>query len=127
MSHRITVVNDSVEFLDLMRDVLGDAGYTVTTFEGDLTAIDAIAASEPEILVIDLRLGGKAPTGWDIALMARSDDRLRGVPVVLCSADSQQLRDRRDEMTATADIHLLAKPFGLSEAEELVARLLDRR
>ncbi len=123
---RITVVNDSVDFLELMREILGDAGYAVTTFEGDATSIDQIAASAPDLLVIDLRLGGFAPTGWDVALMARAHDALRDVPIVVCSADPGLLRERMDEMATLADLHVLAKPFGLADAEELVDRLLAR-
>ncbi|MGQ0608928.1 MAG: response regulator [Chloroflexota bacterium] len=125
-SPRITVVNDSVEFLDVMRDILGGAGYVVSTFEGDATSIDEIAASVPDLLVIDLRIGGFAPTGWDVALMARAHDALRDVPIVVCSADTRQLRERMDEMATVADLHVLGKPFGLADAEELVGRLLAR-
>lgn len=74
---RIWVVNDSADFLDLMRDVLSDAGYAVTTFEGRATRVEEIAASAPDLLVIDLLLGGDDPTGWEIAMLARAHDRLR--------------------------------------------------
>lgn len=123
---RITVVNDSAEFLELMRDILSDAGYHVSTYNGDTTGIDEIAGSRPDLLVIDLRLGGSDPSGWDIALMARADEYLRDVPIIICSADTFQLRQRQSEMSALADIHVLPKPFGLSDAEELVGRLLAR-
>lgn len=123
---RITVINDSADFLDLMQEILADAGYEVTTFHADETSIERIAASGPDLLVIDLRLGGRDPTGWDVALMARAHDRLRDIPIVICSADALELNRRRDEMTALADMHVLAKPFGLADAEELVGRLVSR-
>ncbi|MDQ3688934.1 MAG: response regulator [Chloroflexota bacterium] len=123
---RITVVNDSTEFLELMQELLGDAGYEVTTIRGDETSIDGIAASAPDLLVIDLRLGGVDPTGWDVALMARVHDLLREVPIVICSADADGLRQRNAEMSALADVHVLAKPFGGGDAEDLVGRLIAR-
>jgi CheY-like chemotaxis protein len=123
---RITVVNDSAEFLELMRDILSDAGYRVSTFDGDLTSFEQIAASKPDLLVIDLRLGGLEPGGWDIALLARADDALQDIPIIICSADMVQLRQRQEEMSAQADVHVLAKPFSLADAEELIGRLLAR-
>ena len=123
---RITVINDSAEFLDLMRDLLSDAGYHVSTFKGAVTPIEDIAASHPDLLVIDLRLGGPERDGWSIAMLARSAASLETVPIIICSADLEQLRLRQDEMTVHADVHVLAKPFGLADAEELIGRLLAR-
>jgi CheY-like chemotaxis protein len=124
---RITVINDTPEFLELMDEILGrGAGYDVAALHGDQVTIDEIAETNPDLLLVDLRLGGGNPTGWDIVLMARADDRVRDVPVIVCSADVQQLQEREAEMSAIADVHILAKPFNLDVLEELVARLLSR-
>jgi DNA-binding response OmpR family regulator len=124
---RITVVNDTPEFLELMDEILGrEAGFDVSPLHGDHVTIDEIAETDPDLLLVDLRLGGGNPTGWDIVLMARVEDRLREVPVIVCSADLQQLQQREEEMSAMADVHILAKPFNLDALEELVARLLGR-
>jgi len=123
---RITVVNDNEQFLALMHDLLTEEGYAVAVVEGDTASIEGIAATDPDLLVIDLRLGSTAPSGWDVLLMARAHEPLRDVPVILCSADLIELRARADEMAAIADVHVLEKPFGIEEAEELVRRLLER-
>ena len=123
---RITVVNDNEQFLALMHDLLSQEGYDVQVIDGDTATIEAIAATDPDLIVIDLRLGAEAPSGWDILLMARAHDALREVPVVLCSADLVELRSRADEMVSIADVHVLEKPFRIEEAEELVRRLLER-
>ena len=109
-----------------MHDLLTEEGYAVAVVEGDTASIEGIAATDPDLLVIDLRLGSTAPSGWDVLLMARAHEPLRDVPVILCSADLIELRARADEMAAIADVHVLEKPFGIEEAEELVRRLLER-
>ena len=123
---RITVVNDNEQFLALMHDLLSEEGYDVKVVDGDTATIEKIAATDPDLLVIDLRLGSTAPSGWDVLLMARAHEPLREIPVVLCSADIVELRARADEMAAIADVHVLEKPFRIEEAEELVRRLLER-
>ena len=123
---RITVVNDNEQFLALMNDLLSQEGYDVKVVDGDTATIKAIAATDPDLLVIDLRLGSTAASGWDVLLMARPHEALREIPIVLCSADVVELRARSDEMAAIADIHVLEKPFRIEEAEELVRRLLKR-
>ena len=123
---RITVVNDNEQFLALMHDLLSQEGYDVKVVDGDTATIDGIAATDPDLLVIDLRLGSTAPSGWDVLLMARAHEPLRKIPVVLCSADIVELRSRKEEMSSIADVHILEKPFRIEQAEELVRRLLER-
>jgi DNA-binding response OmpR family regulator len=123
---RITVVNDNEQFLALMYDLLTQEGYDVKVVDGDTATIEGIAATDPDLLVVDLRLGSTAPSGWDMLLMARAHEPIRTIPVVICSADVVELRKRSDEMAAIADVHVLEKPFRIEEAEELVRRLLER-
>ncbi len=125
---RVTVVNDRPEFLDVMREILEPAGHEVTTMEGDELDVDQLAATQPDLLIIDLRLDPEKSrlTGWDIIVLARADDRTGSVPIILCSADQIGTRDHGDELQALADVHILLKPFALAEMEDLVRRLLAR-
>ena len=122
---RITVVNDSPDFLELMSAILDeDAGYEVTLFDGDQTSIDEIAASAPDLLIVDLIIG--AASGWEIVALSRADVRLSGCPIVVCSADVQSLREKADELERIGDVHILEKPFTLDQITETVARLVGR-
>ena len=90
---RISVVNDNADFLELMSAILDDdAGYDVTVFSGESTAIADIAAADPALIIVDLLLGGAS--GWEIVTLARADERLADVPIIICSADVIALRDR---------------------------------
>jgi two-component system cell cycle response regulator DivK len=123
--HRISVLNDNPEFLELMTDILdGDGGYEVATFEDPTTSVDDLAASRPALVIVDLLLGGAS--GWEIIALSRADERLASVPVIVCSADVAALRDRADDFARIGDIHVLAKPFGIDELLQLVDRLLQR-
>jgi DNA-binding response OmpR family regulator len=123
--HRISVVNDNPEFLELMTDILdGDGGYEVMTFEDPTTSVDDLAASNPDVVIVDLLLGGAS--GWEIVALSRADDRLATVPIILCSADVAGLRDRADDFERIGDIHVLPKPFGIDELMQLVERVLQR-
>ncbi len=123
---RISVVNDNPEFLDLMAAILAeDAGYEVILFNGDTTTIDEIAASDPQLLIVDLLLGGAS--GWEIVTLARADPRLASVPVLICSADVTALNDRAEELERVSDVHVLRKPFGVDELTDSVAELVDRK
>ena len=121
---RISVVDDSLEFLDLIRDVLGTR-YEVTT-HAVVHDVAALAASAPDLLVLDLHCGGPQGglTGWEILALARSDAALRDVPAVVCSGDLAALREDRIRLVAYGDVQLVAKPFDVGAFEQIVDRML---
>ena len=122
---RISVLNDNPEFLELMSAILDeDAGYEVTLFNEEATSVDELAASKPDLIIVDLLLGGAS--GWEIVALSRADERLAHIPIVVCSADVGGLRDRADELERIGNVHGLAKPFGIDELTELVERLVGR-
>ena len=122
---RISVVNDNAEFLDLMAAILDeDAGYDVSLFNGEVVAMDELAASDPQLIIVDLLLGGAS--GWEIVTLARSDQRLADVPIIVCSADVTALRDRETDLERIGNVRVLAKPFAIDEVTELAERLIGR-
>lgn len=121
---RITVIDDSAEFLDLMRDVL-EAEHEVLTYNV-VRSIAEIAASAPDLLLIDLHSGGPTGglTGWEILALARSHPDLRDVPAVVCSADLAALREDRIRLLAYGDVQLIGKPFDVLAFEQIIERML---
>jgi CheY-like chemotaxis protein len=122
---RISVLNDNPDFLELMSAILDeDAGYEVTLLNGLETGIDQLASSEPDLIIVDLLLGGAS--GWEVVTMSRADERLAEVPIIVCSADVATLRDRADELKSISNVHVLPKPFGIDDMTGLVERLIGR-
>ena len=122
---RITVVNDHPDFLELMEEILEDERHEVTPIDGDLPgALEAIIASRPELLVIDLRIGTEKLHGWDIAQQIRRQSAFEGLPVVLCSADLLALGGLEADLSETMRTAALAKPFGINELTNLVSVML---
>jgi CheY-like chemotaxis protein len=122
---RISVVNDNPDFLELMSAILDeDAGYDVRLFDGQGTVIDELVDSEPDLVIVDLLLGGAS--GWEIVSLGRADERLADVPIIVCSADVAALRERADELERVGNVHVLAKPFSIDQITELVEQLIGR-
>ena len=120
---RISVLNDNPDFLELMSAILDeDAGYEVALFAGEETSIDQLAASNPDLVIVDLLLGGVS--GWEIVTLARADHRLADVPIIVCSADVNGLRSRATELERIGKVHLMPKPFGIEEMTALVQELI---
>jgi CheY-like chemotaxis protein len=123
--HRVTVVNDSPEFLSLMGELLEADRYHASLIDGDeMSSIEPIRATNPQLLIVDLRLEGAAISGWEILQAIRADEELAQLPIIICTADSFQLADRAEEMAQIPGVEVLLKPFGIEELDALVRRLI---
>ena len=121
---RITVVNDTESFLNLIREALDDR-YSVTTFNGLHLTTEDLVDSRPDLIMVDLVMRGRELSGWDIIQLSRADDRLSSVPIIVCSADSGQLRERAADLATILSLTVLEKPFGLDELDAAVAGALE--
>lgn len=125
MATRITVVNDNPQFLELVRDILKDEHYAVTTIDGDLEgASERIVDSRPELVILDLRLGTDELHGWDIAQQLRREPSLEGLPMILCSGDVLALHALADDLERTKQVRTLQKPFAIAELIAAIDGLL---
>jgi len=121
---RITVVNDTESFLSLIRDALEDR-YMVATFDGENLTTARLKQSRPDLIMIDLVMRGRALSGWDVIQLVRADEQLAKVPIIVCSADSGQLRNRAADLATIASLTVLEKPFGLGELDAAVENALE--
>ncbi|MGH2429284.1 MAG: PAS domain-containing protein [Candidatus Limnocylindria bacterium] len=120
---RVTVVNDSQDFLQLMHDLLADR-YDVTLFTGEEIATEQLLASRPDILLVDMRLLPGQLSGWDIVILARAHRALRRVPVIICSADMDEIRTRQTAIDRMEGVQVLVKPFDVEILEQAIHDLL---
>jgi DNA-binding NtrC family response regulator len=126
---RISVIDDSAEFLQLMQELLAADGHQVTAFPTVEASIESVVASNPDLLFVDLRLRGGPLTvsGWELVVLARSHRHLMSTPVILCSADSWALKERAADLEQLDGVYVRPKPFEIDEMSELVERALARR
>jgi DNA-binding response OmpR family regulator len=123
----VTVVNDNLEFLKLMGDLLNEERYAVTLVDGDRDdAVDAIRASQPQALIIDLRLGKTELHGWDVLRSLRSDPNLSELPTLICTGDLRGLEEVADQLVGMRRVSTLKKPFDIDELFSKLDALLER-
>ncbi|HEY8600042.1 MAG TPA: response regulator [Thermomicrobiales bacterium] len=121
----IFVVNGAPDFFNLMRELLQDEAYNVTTTNYVPATFQQIGGAAPDVLILDLAVGQRA--GWDLLAALHADAATAGIPVILVSTDRRHLA----LATALADRYgptaVLQKPFDLDEMLALVAAALDKR
>lgn len=109
----ILVVEDDRAIARLIQDYLEQAGYSVTWTGDGITAVETIAATKPDLVVLDLGLPGQ--DGIDVMRAIRQTSSL---PVVVVTARGDET-DRIIGLELGADDYVV-KPFS---PRELVARV----
>jgi DNA-binding response OmpR family regulator len=109
----ILVVDDESKIVDLARDYLEHAGFTVLTAADGRAGLALIHTRTPDLLVLDL--GIPEPDGLDVIRAVRRDSNL---PIVVLTARDDEL-DKLIGLELGADDYI-TKPFS---PRELVARV----
>jgi two-component system, OmpR family, alkaline phosphatase synthesis response regulator PhoP len=109
----VLVVDDEPKIVDVVRDYLTAAGFSVATAADGPSALARARSQPPDLVVLDLGLPGM--DGLDVA---RELQRGSAVPIIMLTARSDEV-DRVLGLELGADDYLV-KPFS---PRELVARV----
>lgn len=115
MADRVLVADDDDAILVGMRLILEDEGYEVIISPSGPT-VEHVVQERPALIFLDVWMSGQ--DGRTICAAIKSDERTRGVPVVLSSANIEV--GRFAEECGADDI--LMKPFELDEVLRLARR-----
>jgi two-component system, NtrC family, nitrogen regulation response regulator NtrX len=83
MSSDVLIVDDEADIRDLVAGILEDEGYAVRTAQDSETALAAIQARKPSLLVLDIWMQGGGMDGLELLDMVKTLDP--DLPVVMIS------------------------------------------
>ena len=118
----VFVVNGSVEFLDVVRELLQDEHYNVTTTNFIPRTFHQIETARPSLLVVDLCHGEQA--GWDLLTALRQEAATRQIPVILVSTSKHYLERAEAEHVIWGGDRYLLKPFDLETLLHMIQDLI---
>ena len=81
----VFAVNDSPAVLDVVRQLLLDEAYNVTTTNYVPRTFEQIAGLAPDLLVLDLAISQRA--GWDLLERLHAEAATRAIPVLVTATD----------------------------------------
>lgn len=120
---RILVVDDEPALRELLVDVLGDAGYRVTTVASGREAVDALERVAPDLVISDVAMPGM--DGYQLYAEVRSRPRWVSVPFLFLTGHTSE-RDVREGKRLGVDEYL-TKPVRETDLLIAVRSRLDRR
>lgn len=81
MAARITVIDDEPQVLDMIVELLGEAGFEITGHRDGKSGLDAIRASPPDLVLLDVNMPGV--DGIEVCRRLRADPSTSRLPVVM--------------------------------------------
>lgn len=117
----IIIIDDDPMVGELSRDLLVDAGYTVTLVQDSLEAIPTIKAQMPRLIVTDIMMPGIS--GMDICKAVKSDPALKHIKIIVVSGKSYQVEKQR-AFQFGADF-FLQKPYNVETFSNTVKSILN--
>jgi CheY-like chemotaxis protein len=118
----IFVVNGSAAFLDVVRELLQEELYNVTTTNFVPKTFKQIETAQPSLLIVDLIHGERA--GWDLLAEVRLEAATREIPVILVSTSEQLLEKAKTEQVIWGGDRYFLKPFSLDALLQAIQELV---
>jgi DNA-binding response OmpR family regulator len=118
----VVVVNDSPELLELAETLLRDEELDVKVALMGSKALELIRTTMPDLVILDVRLPDVS--GWDILQTLKLDTRTASIPVLVCSAAVQELRELEGQL-ASMGVDVLIKPFAIDTLLAKVRALVN--
>lgn len=113
---RILVVDDEAGVRELYREELSESGYAVETAASAREALQAVKASAPDLVTVDIKM----PEEDGISLLREIKERWPRLPVVICTAYPVY----RQEFGAWASDAYVVKSADLGELKKTLRTIL---
>ncbi|GEM_PF-391447 len=87
-SSKVLVIDDDPLVVDILSEVIKNAGYDVITASGGREGIEKAFESSPDVLIVDLMMPDI--TGFDVISTLKADHRTIQIPLIVCTAKDME-------------------------------------
>ena len=123
-SQHVLVVNDTEEILDLFRDIVEGLGHRMTAWSFSPDDLAKVTEIQPDLIILDLMLGPTELQGWALLQKVRMSPATESIPVVVCTAATNWVREQEGWLAANA-VKVVLKPFKVAHLEHAIRQALE--
>ena len=120
MAHRILLVDDEKDLLELVKVRLEANGFDVMTARDGLEALEKARGEKPDLVILDVML--PKLNGYEVCTLLKQDPRYQNIPIVLFTAKTQE-EDEKTGVGCGANAYV-RKPFQPQELLDKIRSLL---
>ena len=112
----VLIADDNPDNVELVREVLEGAGYTVVTAYDGNQALLKVAESSPDLIILDVMMPGK--DGFEVCRRLKKWEQTRNIPVLMLTS-LHEVADKVRGIESGAD-EFLTKPVDMVELQTRV-------
>jgi two-component system, cell cycle response regulator DivK len=84
MSRCILVVEDQMDNRQILRDLLGNAGYELLEAENGAEALTTVARQRPDLILMDIQL--PVMDGYEATRRLKADPATKSIPIIVVTS-----------------------------------------
>ncbi|MCO5761943.1 MAG: response regulator [Chromatiaceae bacterium] len=120
MANKILVVDDEPNIVLSLEFLMKQAGFQVRTASDGEAALAAVAAEQPDLVLLDVMMPRK--NGYEVCQAIRANPDWQKVRIIMLTAKGREV-EREKGLALGADDYI-TKPFSTQEVVERVRELL---
>ncbi len=117
---KVLVVDDEPNIVLSIEFLMQQAGFDVVTAEDGESALESVAETPPDLILLDISLPGIS--GFDVLEQLRNDPRHARLPIIMLTAHGREV-EKEKGLALGADEYV-TKPFSTQALVEKVKSLL---
>jgi len=118
----ILVVNDTEEIIELFRDIIEGMGHRMSATTYAPEDLAEVKKAGPDLVIMDIVIEGEK-VGWQLAQKVRMSRDTQDIPIIICTAATDTVREQEGWLTANA-IKVVLKPFTVDDLELSITKAL---
>jgi two-component system chemotaxis response regulator CheY len=119
MTKTVLTVDDSRTMRDMLKIALVGAGYSVLQAEDGVHGLEVLEGTMPDVIITDINM--PRMDGFGFIESVRSDKRLRTVPILVLTTESDPAKKERAR--AAGATGRIVKPFDPVKLNDAVRRV----
>lgn len=123
MAYTIILADDSPSYQKILRMAFPSPEYELITFTNGADLLEGLERLDPDVILLSLSLPGK--DAYEVGSSIRTQERLRGVPLVLMKEAFVPLDKER--LSSVDHEELVQKPFDSQMLAQRIRALIESR
>jgi CheY-like chemotaxis protein len=120
----VLVVNDTEEIIELFREIIEGMGHRMSALSFAPDDLSHITKEQPDLVILDLVFTTSTEgQGWQLLQKLRMTKDTENLPVILCSAATDQVREQEGWLAARG-VKVVLKPFTVEDLETAIDKAL---
>jgi two-component system response regulator VicR len=121
---KVLHIDDKPEMIDMIRLILGKAGYEVTGALDGKSGLKVVETLMPDVVLLDLMMPDI--DGWEVFRAIKADPKTSHIPVIVLTARAQSIDKVLGLHIAKVDDYI-TKPFNQAQVLDSLKRVLAAR